>query len=122
MIYLISPYTHPEEKVRWRRARLAARAVALCSQKGLFVFSPIAHGHAVHMENARQRQPEISREYWIEFDMQMLDLAGEAFVLTIDGWKDSPGCRDEIDRCKEQAKPLTYFDANMRKVLHASPT
>ena len=47
MIYLASPYSHPDPAVRERRFRAACSAAAFLLQAGHAVFSPIAHGHVL---------------------------------------------------------------------------
>jgi hypothetical protein len=43
MIYLASPYSHPDRAVREERFRGACRATAALLRSGHAVFSPIAH-------------------------------------------------------------------------------
>ena len=45
MIYLASPYSHPDATVREARFQAACRATASLIRAGHEVFSPIAHSH-----------------------------------------------------------------------------
>jgi hypothetical protein len=45
MIYVISPYSHPDLAVRQRRFDAACRAAAALARDGHLVISPIVHGH-----------------------------------------------------------------------------
>jgi Domain of unknown function (DUF1937). len=45
MIYLASPYSHPDPLVREARFDAACRAMADLVHAGQIVFSPIVHGH-----------------------------------------------------------------------------
>lgn len=45
MIYLASPYTHPDPAVRQRRFDAACRAAAQMIRAGSMVFSPVVHSH-----------------------------------------------------------------------------
>jgi hypothetical protein len=47
MIYLASPYSHPDAEVRERRFDAACRAAAALICQGKTIFSPIAHSHAI---------------------------------------------------------------------------
>ncbi len=47
MIYLASPYSHPDAVVREYRFRAACQAAASVMRSGQHVFSPIAHSHAI---------------------------------------------------------------------------
>ena len=49
MIYLASPYSHPDADVRQARHDLAVEAaIAIMQDIGEAVFSPIAHSHYMH--------------------------------------------------------------------------
>ncbi len=45
MIYLASPYSHPDPAVREQRFRAACRAAAELIRAGHVVISPVVHGH-----------------------------------------------------------------------------
>jgi hypothetical protein len=47
MIYLCSPYTHPDPAVREARYEAACRTAAHLMRSGKIVFSPIAHSHGI---------------------------------------------------------------------------
>jgi hypothetical protein len=47
MIYLASPYSHPDPAVREARFREACRAAAKLMRLGQPAFSPIVHGHPI---------------------------------------------------------------------------
>jgi hypothetical protein len=47
MIYLASPYWHPEPVIRNQRFRAACRATAQMIRQGITVFSPVVYGHAL---------------------------------------------------------------------------
>ncbi len=47
MIYLASPYSHPDARVRQRRFEEACQAAAAITRAGLSVFSPISHSHPI---------------------------------------------------------------------------
>ena len=67
MIYLASPYSHPDPKVREARWREACRTAAFLMKGGQFVFSPIAHRHPI----AEFGLPG-GWEFWERFDREML--------------------------------------------------
>jgi hypothetical protein len=47
MVYLASPYSHPDPAVREQRFHAACRATAALLRAGCVVFSPIVHSHAL---------------------------------------------------------------------------
>ena len=86
MIYLASPYSHPDVTVREARFREACRTAARLMRAGRVVFSPIAHGHPI----AEYGLPTNWR-FWERFDRQQLDRCEELVVLMLDGWRESEG-------------------------------
>ena len=45
MIYLASPYSHPDHAIREQRYRAACRAATSLIRSGTVVYAPIVHGH-----------------------------------------------------------------------------
>ena len=45
MIYLASPYSHPDPSVREQRFQNACRIAAELMRSGRIVYSPVAHSH-----------------------------------------------------------------------------
>lgn len=103
MIYLASPYSHPDPAVREHRFRKACRVAALFMRTGQAVFSPIAHGHCI----CTYGLPTDWR-FWEPFDRQMLERCDEVAVLMLDGWRESVGVRAEIQIASERGKPVRY--------------
>lgn len=103
MIYLASPYSHPDPAVREFRFREACRAAARFMRVGSAVFSPIAHGHCI----CTYGLPTDWR-FWEPFDRFQLEHCDEVFVLTLDGWRESVGVQAEIRIAGECGKPVRY--------------
>ena len=93
MIYLASPYSHPDPDVRHARFRSACHFAAQLAGDGHVVFCPIAH--SVPMEKYGNLPGTWG--FWQRQDLPMLDLARELHVAAFPGWKDSEGVQAEID-------------------------
>jgi len=91
MIYLASPYSHPDPRMREERFRVACQAAAKLMRNGEVVFSPIAHGHCI----AQHGLPTDWR-FWERHDREQLMRCDEVVVLTMDGWRESEGVQAEI--------------------------
>lgn len=105
LIYLGSPYSHPEAGVREHRYETVSRAAGLLMQDGLFVYSPIAHTHSIALWGNLPK----GWDYWEKFDRIFLEMAKEMYVLTIPGWEESKGLMAEIEIMKEYVKPIRYM-------------
>lgn len=114
MIYLASPYSHPDAYVRELRFQAACRVVARLMLAGRAAFSPIVHSHPL----VRHGLPT-AWDFWERIDREHLERCDEVLVLMLDGWLDSVGVAAEIRIAAEFGKPVGYLVAEGRP---ASPT
>jgi hypothetical protein len=114
MIYLASPYSHPDPTVREQRFRAACLAAAQLVSAGHIVFSPIAHGHPIALCGL-----PTDWRFWEPFDRHLLARCDEVVVLMLDGWETSVGVREEIRIARELGKPVRYLAPELPPV---SPT
>ena len=105
MIYLASPYTHPDPAVREARFRAACRQAAEMFRCGIPVFSPIAYSHAI----AAHGLP-LEWDFWERFDQAFLKICSEVWVLTLDGWRESRGVQAEIVLARRMGKPVMLVE------------
>jgi nucleoside 2-deoxyribosyltransferase len=105
VIYLASPYSHPDPAVREERFRAACRATAALLRAGEVVFSPIVHSHplvAFELPTAWS--------FWERIDRAFLERCDEVVALMLDGWEESVGVREEIAIARALAKPVRFLD------------
>jgi hypothetical protein len=107
MIYLASPYAHPEAAIQEWRASMAARAAAVLIARGHLVISPIAHGHAIVQQDVLR---QISGERWYEYGFELLRRCEQLWVLELAGWQESQGVQREIEIARSKGIPLTSID------------
>jgi len=105
VIYLASPYSHPNSAVRQWRFEAACRATALLLQAGVMVFSPIAHSHPL----TRYGLPT-DWAFWQRYDRAHLEGCSVLAVLALEGWGESAGVCGEIKIAKQLAMPLFLID------------
>ena len=103
MIYLASPYTHPDRDVRQERFEAACRAAAALIRRGHVVFSPIAHSHCIN-----QHGLPVEWSYWERQDRRLLAACEELWVLQLDGWEHSRGVLAEIAIARALGKPVRF--------------
>lgn len=104
MIYLTSPYSHPEVLIRNQRFRAACQAMARLIASGHAVFSPIVHGHLLVHHGL-----PTDWTFWERFDRDHLVRCDEVVVLMLDGWRESIGVAAEIRIAGELSKPVRYL-------------
>ncbi|MCX7801381.1 MAG: DUF1937 family protein, partial [Fimbriimonadales bacterium] len=114
MIYLASPYSHPDPAVREARYQAACRATAALLQAGWVVFSPIVHSHPL----VKFALPT-GWDFWERIDRDYLARCDEVVVLTLPGWEASVGVREEVRLARELGKPVRYLAPEL---AHGSPT
>jgi len=116
MIYLASPYTHPDPDVRQARFDAACRAAAHLIRLGKTVFSPIAHSHAI----CRYGVP-LDWRFWERHDRRYLEVCDEVVVLALKGWRESRGVQAEIAIARELSKPVSFLDGQCQAEDDAGP-
>lgn len=120
MIYLATPYSHPDVGVREARFDQACRIAGGLMAAGEIVFSPIAHTHPIAV---RCDLPK-GWEFWEKYDREMLGLASRLVVVTMDGWQTSRGIAAEIAIAQHLGIPVEYMavpDACREMALTSAP-
>ena len=112
MIYLASPYSHPDAAIREERFRAACQAAAQMMRNGNVVFSPIVHSHPIALHGL-----PTDWRFWERHDQEQLTRCDEVVVLTIDGWRESEGVQAEIRIATEFGKPVRYLGPDWSPTL-----
>lgn len=105
ILYLASPYSHQDAKVRDRRHDAVCQVAARLIRGGLSVYSPIAHSHYI----ARHGIGETWLD-WERLDLSMLSRCDGLAVAMLDGWEQSQGVREEIRVAHDVLRiPVVYL-------------
>jgi Domain of unknown function (DUF1937) len=104
MLYLATPYSHPDPAIREGRFHAACRATAALMSAGDVVFCPIAHSHPLVDHGL-----PTGWAYWEHVDREFLQRCDELLVLTLPGWEESVGVAAEIQIANELGKPVGYL-------------
>lgn len=104
MIYLASPYTHPDPQVVQSRFLSAMQYTADCLCAKEFIYSPIVHCH----ELATRHTLPTDFDFWKSYNFHMLGRADELRVLMLDGWETSKGVSAEIMLAQELGIKTVY--------------
>lgn len=110
LIYLASPYSHPDREVRHARFAQVSQAQAYLTAMGYHIFGPITESHTVQQE-AAELGIEMSGgwDFWKDHDELMLQKCDELWVLQLDGWDKSVGVLAEIDYAHSRGMPVQYI-------------
>ena len=87
LIYIASPYSHPDPAVRQKRYEDVSAYTAKRMMEGAVVYSPIAFNHPL---SVRYEMPT-DWVFWKHFDCRMIDKCDAMEVLMLDGWDTSVG-------------------------------
>jgi hypothetical protein len=104
MIYLASPYSHPDAAVREQRFRAACRVVASLLRAAHVVFSPIVYCHVL-VEHGLPTD----WAFWEHVDREHLKRCDDVIVLMLDGWEESAGVQAEIRLARDLGKRVRYL-------------
>ena len=109
LIYLASPYSHPENYMKEARFILINRVAAKLMGEGKYIFSPISHTHPIALEG---KLPG-GWEYWEGYDRCMIGASDELLVLRLPGWETSAGVQAEIKIAESHSMPIKYIDYDL---------
>lgn len=102
LYYLASPYSHPDDIVRYERFKDAERFTAGMLERGFNIYSPIVYNH----EMAETYRLPTTWEFWEGVDRKFLRACQEMLVMQIPGWKESRGVQAEIKIAKRYGMPV----------------
>jgi len=105
MIYLASPYSHPNMEVKIARFEAAAKAAAVLMNQGHIIFAPIAMTHPM----AIYGELPGNWEFWEKFDNEFLNACESLIVLMLEGWSISSGVTAEIKIMEGLGKVVKYM-------------
>lgn len=108
LVYLATPYSHPDADVRERRFHEVNRVAGDLIRKGIHVFSPISHSHSIAMDGDLPKD----FEFWQAYCRVMLRACGKMIVLMQDGWKESVGVKAEVAIAREMGLPVEFLEHN----------
>ena len=99
LIYLASPYSHPDQTIRELRVKQVCECAGKLMEQGLLVFCPIAHTHLIAeaMTVGLADANKLGYEAWQRQDEAMLSRCDRLVVCRIGGWTESKGIKAEVD-------------------------
>ena len=106
VIYLASPYSHPDADVRKYRYEQARDATIWLINKGYRVFSPIVYSHQLALAGLAS-----DWQFWSAFDLAMIDRCDVLWILDIDGRQQSIGVEKEREYAMNKM-PIRYVMSN----------
>ena len=105
MIYLATPYSHPDPEVMERRFRKVNEVASRFMREGHRIFSPISHSHPICLAGGLPR----GWGFWDRYDREILSACEELWVLMQDGWANSEGVLAEIEIARGLGLPVHYI-------------
>ena len=103
MLYLASPYSHPDPAVREQRFKAVCCMAARLMLDNKFVYAPIVHCHPL----APYYVPT-DWAFWEHHARWHIERCNEVLVYALDGWDESVGVQAEIKIALALHKPVRY--------------
>jgi sugar phosphate isomerase/epimerase len=106
IVYLASPYSHPDATVRVERFEKVAKVAAKLMASGIHLYCPITHTHPIALAG----DLPTGWDYWEQYDRKLLKACGELWVCMMPGWEESKGVTGEIAIARELRLPVRYIN------------
>jgi hypothetical protein len=106
IIYIGSPYSHPDKDIRIKRFELVSKFAAELVSQGHIAISPITYGHVL----LDYKNMPTDFEFWNNFCIGLLKKSDYLYVLKIDGCNESIGLKEEIKFAKENNIKIKYIE------------
>jgi hypothetical protein len=107
LVYVASPYTHPDPEVVQARYEQVSRLTARLVAEGEAAVSPITYGH--HLLDFHTMPTDW--EFWMDFCIALLSKCDRMLVAKIPGWEESRGVQAEIRYAQDHGIPVEYIEA-----------
>ena len=106
LVYVASPYSHDDFKVREERYQKVFKFVAETTaiSKTFLYYSPILYFHT----SAKNYNLPTDSQFWWNNNKLMLDKADEIVILMLDGWDKSVGVALERGYACAKGIPLSF--------------
>jgi len=116
MIYLAGPYSSISPAIQEFRFQKLTEAAGVLMNKGLFVFSPVTHGHPISSMGGTPT----SFEYWKSHNFHFLATCSILFLLELDGWEQSIGVQSELLEAERLGIPIKALDYETYEIKELS--
>jgi hypothetical protein len=111
LIYLATPYSHPDPAVRQQRYDQAKCITVELLEDGHLVISPIVHSHYLTIDIGEHLA--FTEVYgfnnWSELDLRILSMCDKLVVVKMDGWNESKGIIAEVEEAKRLGIPVEFI-------------
>lgn len=104
LVYLASPYSHPDPFVREERFEAVCKVASVLMRNGVHLYSPIAHTHPI----AKYGLPT-GWDFWEQYDRVILSRCSDLWLLKLPGWETSIGCEAELQIAHEGGLRIIYL-------------
>lgn len=104
MTYLASPYSHDDFVVCADRYYTTLAHVARRTKENKHVISPIVHWHVAAITHDLPGDAQ----FWLDWNMKLLNLCDSLEVLCLPGWEESKGVQLEIQQALHLGLPILY--------------
>lgn len=105
LLYIACPYSSTDLLIQKERFKKVSKFAGKLVQAGNLVYSPISHSAPMAWEN------KMGAKFsdWELLDFFYIDRADIVIVYMLEGWEESVGIAQELERAIENGKPVIYF-------------
>lgn len=104
MIYVASPYSHPDPLVMEQRFNDVRKFTSVMISSGAVAFSSILYLHQIAIDYQLPRDAK----FWATFNIEILRHCDMMIVCDMEGWQESKGVQMEISLAEHLGIPITH--------------
>lgn len=112
MLFLSTPYNHPDKEVRTKRVRQTATFAMRRLQMGQVFINPTLYGLTL-IDNTTEDFNDTGWQTWKNLCLAILDRCDALYVLMMEDWDKSIGVSEEIEHAKARGIPIYYLEPSM---------
>ena len=113
LVYLATPYSHPNPDVRESRYDLATEIAAYFSRLGHIIFSPITHSHPMAVNHDMPG----SWDFWKVIDLGFLQHCHMMMIVALPAWKESTGVLAEKKFAEENGINVVFVSPKTFEIM-----
>lgn len=107
LVFISSPYSHPNPEVKVQRTKDVAKMVAKLMHHDIFGLSPVLYGLSIIQHG--MELPD-DWQFWAKYCHEYMKACQKVYIIAMEGWAESVGVQGEIEEAIKQNKEVFVIE------------